>query len=75
MKGEGISEYLKNGWEKSKWRRIARFRLGNEIKEGRYWETKKKKNVEYAKIRGKPRSIYGRVVGNRNVEGTVGRRR
>lgn len=43
MKGEGIPEYLKNGWGKSKWRRIARFRLGNEIKEGRYWETKKKR--------------------------------
>lgn len=33
---EGISEYLKSGWKKSRRRRIARFRLRNEMEEGRY---------------------------------------
>jgi len=38
IKGEGIPGYLKQGWGESRWRRIARFRLGNEVREGRYWE-------------------------------------
>lgn len=32
MKGEGVLEYLKKGWDESKWKRVIRFRLGNEIK-------------------------------------------
>lgn len=32
MKGEGVPEYLKKGWDESKWRIVIRFRLGNEIK-------------------------------------------
>lgn len=42
MKGEGISEYLKKGWDESKWRRVIRFKLGNEIREGVYWEEENK---------------------------------
>jgi len=38
IKGEGIPEYLKKGWGEKRWRRVARFRLGNEMREGRYWE-------------------------------------
>ena len=38
IKGEGIPEYLKKGWEESRWKRIARFRLGNEMRGNRYWE-------------------------------------
>jgi len=34
---------LKKGWGENRWRRIARFRLGNEVKEGRYWEEEDKK--------------------------------
>lgn len=34
---------MKKNWRKSRWQRIARFRLGNEIKRGRYWESEKKK--------------------------------
>lgn len=41
MKEERISEYLKKGWE-SKWRRVIRFKLGNEIREGVYWEEENK---------------------------------
>lgn len=27
--------------------RIARFRLGSEMREGKYWEIKEKKNTDY----------------------------
>lgn len=38
VKEEGMPEYLKKGWGESRWRRVARYRLGNEMLEGRYWE-------------------------------------
>jgi len=37
VKGEGVPEYLE-AWGESRWRRVMRFRLGNEIREGFYWE-------------------------------------
>jgi len=33
IRTEAIPEYLKRGWGESRWRRIIRFRLGNEVKE------------------------------------------
>lgn len=30
--------YLKKGWGESRWQRIVKFRLGDGIKEGKYWE-------------------------------------
>ena len=38
VKGVGVSGYLKRGYGESRWRRVARFRLGSEMKGGRYWE-------------------------------------
>lgn len=29
---------MKKGWGESRWRRVARFRLGNEMLGSRYWE-------------------------------------
>jgi len=49
VKGEGIPKYLKNGWGESRWRRVARFRLGNEMKEGRYWEEMEKRRCRLCK--------------------------
>lgn len=43
MKGEGVPGYLKKGWGESRWKRVARFRLGSEVKESRYWEGEKLK--------------------------------
>lgn len=40
IKGKRIPGYLKKGWGKSRWSRRARYRLGNEMREGRYWEGK-----------------------------------
>lgn len=33
IKNEGVLGYLKKGWGESRWRRIARFKLGNEMRE------------------------------------------
>jgi len=43
IKEEGIPEYLKKGWGKKRWRRVTRFRLGNKMREGRYWEEEEKR--------------------------------
>lgn len=43
IKGEGLSGYLKKGWSKVRWRRVARFRMGNEMRESRYWEDEEKR--------------------------------
>jgi len=43
VKGKGIPKYLRKGWGESRWRRVARFRLGNEVREGRYWEDEENK--------------------------------
>nr|XP_034195024.1 golgin subfamily A member 6-like protein 6 [Osmia lignaria] len=34
----GIPRYLEKGWKEERWRRVAKFRLGNEVKEAKYWE-------------------------------------
>ena len=33
IKNEGLPKYLTKGWGENRWRRIARFRLGNKGKE------------------------------------------
>lgn len=43
IKGDGILGYLKKGWGKSRWSRMARFRLGNEMREGWYWKEEEKR--------------------------------
>jgi len=43
IKGAGIPEYLKKGWGESRVRRVARFRLGNEVREAYYWEEEEKR--------------------------------
>lgn len=43
IKEGGISEYLKKNWGESRWRRVIRFRLGNEMKTSAYWEEEERK--------------------------------
>jgi len=43
VKGEGIPGYLKKGWAESRWSRVARYRLGEGVREGRYWEKEESK--------------------------------
>lgn len=37
IKGEGIPGYLKKEWAEKRWSRVARYRMGEEVREGRYW--------------------------------------
>lgn len=69
--------YLKKEWGESRWRRVARFRLGNEIREGKYWEEKEKKVCrlcgieketwegcrEWSKGKGSWQKVVGRILG------------
>ena len=43
IKGVGVPGYLKKGWGECRWRRVARFRLGCEMRGGRYWEEEEKR--------------------------------
>lgn len=53
---------------------MARFRLGNEMREGRYWDEEEEKVCRLC--RGKKESWDGRVIGNRRrVEKDVGKKR
>jgi len=36
VKGGGVPGYLKKGWGESRWSRVARFRLGGEMRESNY---------------------------------------
>lgn len=38
IKGEGVPGYLRKGWGESRWQRVARFRLRNEMRGNRYWK-------------------------------------
>jgi len=40
---EGIPAYLEKGWGESRWRRVIRFRLNNEMRGARYWESKERR--------------------------------
>lgn len=42
MKGSGIPGYLKKELGKSRWKRVAKFRLGNEMKGEWYWGKEEK---------------------------------
>ncbi|KYN28171.1 hypothetical protein ALC57_02417 [Trachymyrmex cornetzi] len=42
IKKEGVPKYLKKGWKESRWQRVARFKLGNGMKRGRYWKTEER---------------------------------
>lgn len=35
--------YLKKGWGENRCRRVARVRLGNEMREAKYWEEEERK--------------------------------
>lgn len=51
VKGERIPRYLKKGWGESRWRKVARFRLGSEVRVSKYWEEKEKKGYVARKER------------------------
>lgn len=54
IKKGGIPEYLKKNWRESRWRRVIRFRLGNEMKASAYWEEEERKMCS---LRGGDRNL------------------
>jgi len=60
----------------NKWKRIARWRMGNEIKEERYWEEPRKR---ICRLCGREEEsweyTYGRDVGNGKSGEGIGKRR
>lgn len=40
---EGVPKYLKKKWGESRWKRMARFRLRNEMLRNKYWEDEERK--------------------------------
>lgn len=49
VKGKGVSGYLKKGWTEERWERIAKYRMGEGVREAMYW--------------GKEKDRLGRVCG------------
>jgi len=43
IKKEGVPEYLKKGWAEGRWKKMIRYRLGNEVREGLYWADEEEK--------------------------------
>lgn len=43
VKRKGVPGYLKKGWRESRWRRVVRYRIGNEVRESKYWEEQRDK--------------------------------
>jgi len=48
IKGKGIPGYLKKEWGENGWRRVARFRLGSEVRGERYWEDEEERECTVA---------------------------
>lgn len=65
---------MKKEWGENRWRRIARFRLRNEIREGRYWEEEIKRRCIYEGETKRHGSIYGRDVENGKKKKKVGKK-
>ena len=69
----GVPGYLKKGWGKSRWRRVARFRLGSEMMGGGgdIGRMRIKGDVGYAGGGKKLGNMYGRNVrvGEREGDG------
>jgi len=45
INGKGIPIYLRKSWGERRYRRIARFRLWNEMKKGRYWKGEEERKI------------------------------
>ncbi|XP_046141609.1 protein MNN4-like [Osmia bicornis bicornis] len=43
IKEKGMPKYLEKGWKEERWKRVARFRMGNEINGAKYWESEEKR--------------------------------
>ncbi|CAD6229121.1 GSCOCG00012087001-RA-CDS [Cotesia congregata] len=46
FKKQGIPGYLCRGWSEDRWKKVAKFRLGDGLKGGWYWENRKNRRCE-----------------------------
>lgn len=53
VKEKGIPGYLKKEWRGSRWRRISRFKMANEMRVEKHWEEAKKKKCRLCGEGGK----------------------
>lgn len=44
-----MSDYLKKEWGKSRWQRAVKFRLGNKMREERYWVAEEERACRWRK--------------------------
>ncbi|EZA48933.1 hypothetical protein X777_12963, partial [Ooceraea biroi] len=74
VKGDGIPGYLKKGWEEKRWQRVARFRLGNGMREGDIGRRRGRESVGYVEGVRRRGNMCGRnvQVGVRGVRGRKG---
>ncbi|EFN65779.1 hypothetical protein EAG_09322 [Camponotus floridanus] len=49
VKGKGVPEYLRKGWSEERWQRVARFRLGDDMRGGKYWEREERRKCRVCK--------------------------
>lgn len=68
-KRTGNTGLLKQGLEESRWQRVARYRLGSELRGGRYWEGEEKRVCSCVKVRRKHGNTNGKDVENGKEEG------
>lgn len=54
--------YLKKGWGESRWQTIVKFRLGDGIKEGKYWEEEEGRKCRICGCQCRRGNIYGKNV-------------
>ena len=73
VKGVGVPGYLKKGWGESRWRRVARFRLGSEMREGGdIGRMRRKGDVGFAGGGGNMGTCMGGMYGMERGKGLAG---
>ena len=70
IKEEGVPRCIKGKWSANRVRKLARYRLGNEVKEGRYWITGEERKCRlWRKRRGSICGRYMEGMGRRKEDG------
>ncbi|XP_070511534.1 golgin subfamily A member 6-like protein 2 [Cardiocondyla obscurior] len=76
VKAQGVPEYLKKGWKEKRWRRVTRFRLGEEMRGNKYWEKEERKKCRVCGMVEMFGSMFGKNVeaGEWRGHGGIGRK-
>lgn len=60
IKGEDILGYLRKERQENRWKRVVRFKLGNEVRKRKYWKERRKDHVGY--VGERHGNMFGRDV-------------